>query len=112
VVVRGIAPIISPPIDEPELVILSGHGDNLASVKQADLDALGGDHDLATLGPVTTTDESAESGACRLGRPNLGPGRDKLRRDYLRTRNRRMVTASDRVLSSGSRFILARPGEE
>jgi hypothetical protein len=43
VVVRGIAPIISPPIDEPELVILSGHGDNLASVKQADLDALGGD---------------------------------------------------------------------
>ena len=32
--------------------------------------------------------------------------------DYLRTRKRRMVTASDRVLSSGSRSILARPGEE
>lgn len=33
-------------------------------------------------------------------------------RDYLRTRNRRIVTAPDRVLSSGSRSILARPGEE
>ena len=32
--------------------------------------------------------------------------------DYLRTRKRRMVTASDRVLPSGSRSILARPGEE
>jgi hypothetical protein len=44
-----------------------------------------------------------------------GSGSSKLRRrsrDYLRTRNRRMVTAPDRVLSSGSRSILARPGEE
>ena len=32
--------------------------------------------------------------------------------DYLRTRNRRMVTAPDRVLLTGSRSILARPGEE
>jgi aryl-alcohol dehydrogenase-like predicted oxidoreductase len=32
--------------------------------------------------------------------------------DYFRTRNRRMVTAPDRVLLTGSRSILARPGEE
>jgi hypothetical protein len=32
--------------------------------------------------------------------------------DYLRTRKRRMVTAPCRVLSSGSRSILARPEEE
>lgn len=32
--------------------------------------------------------------------------------DYLRTRKRRMVTASDRVLLTGFRSILARPGEE
>ena len=32
--------------------------------------------------------------------------------DCLRTRKRRMVTAPCRVLSSGSRSILARPGEE
>ena len=32
--------------------------------------------------------------------------------DYLRTRNRRMVTAPDRVLLTGSRSILARPGAE
>jgi len=32
--------------------------------------------------------------------------------DYLRTRNRRMVTAPDRVLLTGSRSILARPGVE
>src|ERR1022692_454459 len=30
--------------------------------------------------------------------------------DYLRTRNRRIVTAPDRVLSSGSRAIRATPG--
>ena len=30
----------------------------------------------------------------------------------LRTRKRRMVTAPDRVLPSGSRSIVARPGEE
>jgi hypothetical protein len=34
------------------------------------------------------------------------------RRDYLRTRNRRMVTAPDRVLLIGSRSILVRPGGE
>ena len=33
-------------------------------------------------------------------------------RDYLRTRNRRIVTAPDRVLSSGSRSIRVRPGGE
>jgi RimJ/RimL family protein N-acetyltransferase len=32
--------------------------------------------------------------------------------DYLRTRKRRMVTASDRLLPSGSGSILARPGAE
>jgi hypothetical protein len=32
--------------------------------------------------------------------------------NYLRTRNRRMVTAPARVLLTGSRSILARPGEE
>jgi hypothetical protein len=35
---------------EPEAVIVSGDGDDLAGVDHADLDSLGGDHDLATLG--------------------------------------------------------------
>ncbi len=41
--------------------------------------------------------------------PWLSPFRG---RGYLRTRNRRIVTAPDRVLSSGSRSIRARPGGE
>ena len=45
-------------------------------------------------------------GACL---PWLSPFRG---RDYLWTRNRRIVTAPDRVLSSGSRSIRARPGGE
>jgi len=31
-------------------VVAGGHGDDLAGVDQADVDALGGDHDLAALG--------------------------------------------------------------
>lgn len=47
-------------------------------------------------------------------RPGLPQGTRSLRsfqrRDYFRTRKRRMVTAPDRVLLTGSRSILARPG--
>jgi hypothetical protein len=35
---------------EPEAVVVNGDGDDLAGVDQADLDAVGGDHDLAALG--------------------------------------------------------------
>ena len=47
------------------------------------------------------------------GRLGLEDGRGHLvgKADYLRTRNRRMVTAPDRVLLTGSRSIRARPGE-
>jgi hypothetical protein len=37
---------------------------------------------------------------------------DGVRRDYFRTRKRRMVTVSDGVTLTGSRSILARPGDE
>src|SRR5262245_50516269 len=37
---------------------------------------------------------------------------ESARRDYLRTRNRRMVTSPDRVLLTGSRSILGRPRGE
>jgi hypothetical protein len=44
--------------------------------------------------------------------PSAAAGWDGVSRDYLRTRNRRMVTAPGRVLLTGSRSILARPGDE
>jgi hypothetical protein len=45
----------------------------------------------------------------KLGQQSLDPERSH---DYLGTQNRRTVTAPDRVLLTGSRSTLARPGEE
>src|SRR5437588_12730593 len=50
------------------------------------------------------------------GKPGSGKLRradpETARRDYLRTRNRRMVTVPDRVVLTGSRSIRGRPGGE
>ncbi|HET6191187.1 MAG TPA: hypothetical protein VFE59_29820 [Trebonia sp.] len=49
--------------DEPELVVLSGHGDVRAGVDHADVDALGGDHDGAALGDAPLDDRRSD-GRC------------------------------------------------
>src|SRR5438128_2775265 len=55
---------------------------------------------------VPAAADSALTAAAEAGKP------ESARRDYLRTLNRRMVTAPDRVLLTGSRSTLGRPGGE
>src|SRR4029077_16237453 len=61
----------------------------------------------------TPAHEGVERGRAGVPGGHGGPRRrESARRDYLRTRNRRKVAAADRVLLTGSRSILARPGDE
>jgi hypothetical protein len=47
-VARGTTATVAVDI-QPEAVVAGGHGDDLAGVDHADLDPLGGDHDLPAL---------------------------------------------------------------
>ena len=53
--------------DEPELVVLSGHGDLFAGVDHTDVDPLGGDHDGAALGHAPPDDDRPGGGCWRAG---------------------------------------------
>ena len=63
--VWGTAPMVS--VDaELEAVIVCGHGDGLAGVDHAGVDALGGDHDGTALGYAPLHDDRPDGGAGML----------------------------------------------
>src|SRR5262249_28327819 len=61
-------------------------------------------------GPGCRTAEVRDCLGCSATRSSRSAPPGSARRDYLRTRNRRMVTVPDRVPLTGSRSILALPG--